>query len=67
MSEFVEEIQDPDAVWIAYETSSYGGYDENGDVKWMPRKFYRCGKCRKGTAVKTPYCPYCGRKMNRDY
>jgi len=58
-----ELIQEPAGSWIGYETSAYGGSTESGEVKWIPKKFYRCSKCRKGTAVRTPYCPYCGQKM----
>ena len=56
-------VQESNTTWIEYETSYYGGSDKNGEAKWIPKKFYRCGKCRKGTAIRTPYCPYCGIKM----
>lgn len=26
---------------------------------------YRCGRCGRGTVVKTSYCPYCGAKMDK--
>lgn len=66
MEEVIQEIEDPKAVWIEFETYSYAGSDKNGDAKWVPKKFYRCAKCRKGTEVRTPYCPYCGRKMSKN-
>lgn len=50
--------------WIMFETECYGGKDANGIEKWIPKRFYRCSKCRKGTVVKTPYCPYCGAEMD---
>lgn len=65
MGESIQEIEDLKAVWIEFETYSYAGSDKNGDVKWVPKKYYRCGKCRKGSVIRTPYCPYCGRKMNK--
>lgn len=50
--------------WNGYDTSSYGGMDADGNVKWLPRRFYRCSECRKGSAVKSLYCPSCGTKMD---
>lgn len=50
--------------WIEYETSSYNGIDDNGEVKWIPKKFFRCSICRKGTAVRSNFCPNCGAKMD---
>ena len=51
--------------WESYEKDAYGGYDKDGvNVRWLKRKFYRCERCRKGTAVKTNYCPNCGAKMD---
>ena len=50
--------------WIEYETSSYNGIDDNGEVKWSPKKFFRCSICRKGTAVRSNFCPNCGARMD---
>ena len=50
--------------WIGYETSSYNGNDEYGEPRWIPKKFFRCSVCRKGTAVRHNFCPNCGAKMN---
>ncbi len=66
MVELVKEIQEPAGLWDEYETSAYGGTGKNGEVKWIPKKFYRCSRCGNGTVVKTPYCPYCGLKMKKD-
>lgn len=52
--------------WMSYSTSSFNGYDEDKNAKWIDKKFYRCSECRKGTVVKTPYCPYCGAYMNEE-
>lgn len=49
--------------WEAYSTSAYGGY-KDGEVRWLPRKFYRCERCRKGSAIRSNYCPNCGAKMD---
>ena len=49
--------------WECYETSAYGGF-KDGDVRWLSRKFYRCERCRKGSAIKSNYCPNCGAKMD---
>ena len=48
--------------WECYETSAYGGC-KDGAVRWLPRKFYRCERCRKGSAIKSNYCPDCGARM----
>lgn len=48
--------------WIEYETSAYGGV-EDGEPKWLKRRFFRCSECRKGSAVKSTYCPNCGALM----
>lgn len=50
--------------WIGYETSSYNGNDEYGEPRWIPKKFFRCSVCRKGTAVRHNFCPNCGAKMD---
>lgn len=52
--------------WIKYDTCSYAGIDEDGGPKYVTRKFYRCSVCRVGSAVQTPYCPYCGTKLDSD-
>lgn len=49
--------------WIEYDTSAYGGVEE-GEVKWLRRRFFRCSECRKGSAVRSCYCPNCGAKMD---
>ena len=50
--------------WIGYETSSYNGNDEYEEPRWIPKKFFRCSICRKGTAVRHNFCPNCGAKMD---
>lgn len=50
--------------WVGYETSSYNGNDEYGEPRWIPKKFFRCSICRKGTAVRHNFCPNCGAKMD---
>lgn len=50
--------------WIGYETSSYNGNDEYGEPRWIPKKFFRCSICRKGTAVRHNFCPNCGAKID---
>lgn len=49
--------------WECYETSAFGGYDKDGEVRWLPRKFYRCESCRNGSAIKSKFCPNCGADM----
>ena len=49
--------------WECYETSAFGGYDKDGEVRWLPRKFYRCESCRNGSAIKSNFCPRCGADM----
>ncbi len=52
--------------WESYQTSTFIGYDENHEPRWAARKFYRCERCRKGTAIQANYCPNCGAKMNKE-
>lgn len=53
----------PKGFWEEYETSTFYGYDDNLNPKWAARKFYRCDGCRRGSAVKSNYCPNCGADM----
>ncbi len=53
----------PKGFWEEYATSSFYGYDDNHEPKWAARKFYRCERCRKGTAVRSNFCPNCGADM----
>ena len=39
-------------------------HGEYGEPRWIPKKFFRCSVCRKGTAVRHNFCPNCGAKMN---
>ena len=52
--------------WIGYETSAYGGTSDDGDVRWIPKKFFRCSECRKGSAVQSAFCPSCGARMDAE-
>jgi len=61
----IEAPAQPISFWEQYSTSAYGGY-KNGEVRWLPRKFYRCEKCRKGSAIRSNYCPNCGAKMLKE-
>lgn len=60
----VDAVPVKQSYWEEYETSSFWGYDENGEDKWVARKFYRCERCRKGTAIRSNFCPNCGAKMD---
>jgi len=48
--------------WECYETSAFGGY-KGGEPHWLARKFFRCERCRKGSAIKSNFCPNCGADM----
>lgn len=70
---FIDEIEQLPAIdvapakksfWEAYDTVAYVGVHSNGEPKWVNRRFFRCERCRKGTAVKTNYCSNCGAKMD---
>ena len=50
--------------WIGYTTSAFAGVDDCGEPKWTPKKFFRCSRCRRGTAVKEKHCPSCGARMD---
>lgn len=50
--------------WEEYETSSFGGYKDEEPV-WWKRKFFRCERCRKGSAIRSKYCPNCGCIMDK--
>lgn len=75
LSRFLDQIdQQPtiDAVevvhgrWDKYEDDKFIGYDANGRIKYRKVYTYYCGRCGRGTAVKTNYCPNCGAKMDGD-
>ena len=42
--------------------SSYWRWTPSGAVS-VSHMTYRCGRCGRGTVVKTSYCPNCGAKM----
>lgn len=43
--------------------SSYWRWTPSGAVS-VSHITYRCGRCGRGTVVKTSYCPHCGAKMD---
>lgn len=45
--------------------SSYWRWTPSGGVS-VSHITYRCGRCGRGTVVKTSYCPNCGAKMDGD-
>nr|DAP96390.1 MAG TPA: DNA-directed RNA polymerase [Caudoviricetes sp.] len=49
--------------WWEHVDSSYWRWTPSGGVS-VPHVTYRCGRCWRGTAVKTNYCPSCGAKMD---
>lgn len=51
--------------WIEYACSAYGGIDEYGDVKRIPKKKFLHKECGRWNAIREPYCPNCGAKMGR--
>lgn len=54
------------ATWIGWTKSAFIGTDGGGNPKYAVRRFYRCSNCRTGTIVQSPYCPQCGRKMDKE-
>lgn len=51
--------------WIEYDTITYNGIKENGDIKWGKQRFFRCSNCQKVYSVKENYCPNCKSRMNK--
>ena len=49
--------------WDKYEDEKFMGYDANGRIQYRKVYIYYCGRCGRGTAVKTNYCPNCGADM----
>lgn len=49
--------------WIEYACSAYGGIDEYGDVKWIPKKKFLHEECGRWNAIREPFCPNCGAEM----
>ena len=45
--------------------SSYWRWTPSGGVS-VSHITYRCGRCGRGTVVKTNYCPNCGAKMDEE-
>jgi hypothetical protein len=52
--------------WRGWKTQAFIGVDEFYDPKFVDRKFYRCSLCRRGTAVKSDFCPKCGAYMREE-
>lgn len=50
--------------WWEAVDSSYWRWTPSGGVS-VPHRTYRCGRCWRGTVVKTNYCPNCGAKMDK--
>ena len=48
--------------WVGVD-SSYWRWTPSGGVS-IPHITYSCGRCGRGTVVKTHYCPNCGAKMD---
>lgn len=49
--------------WWESVDSSYWRWTPSGAVS-VSHITYRCGRCGRGTVVKTSYCPNCGAKMD---
>jgi hypothetical protein len=49
--------------WWESVDSSYWRWTSSGAVS-VSHITYRCGRCGRGTVVKTSYCPNCGAKMD---
>lgn len=49
--------------WWEHVDSSYWRWTPSGGVP-VSHVTYRCGRCGRGTVVKTSYCPNCGAKMD---
>lgn len=49
--------------WIGYHGDKLVGMDDSGADVYRYWRSYRCPECRKGTAVKSPFCPSCGADM----
>jgi hypothetical protein len=50
--------------WIGYTASAYIGCTEDGEPKWAERRKYLHKKCGRWSAIKEPFCPNCGAKMD---
>ena len=60
-NQFAEEVVH--GWWDKYEDDKFMGYDANGRIQYRKVYTYYCGRCGRGTAVKTNYCPNCGADM----
>ena len=52
--------------WIGYTTSAYKNQDEFGEPVFVEKKFFRCKRCRTGSAVQSDFCPECGSRMKKE-
>ena len=53
--------------WDKYEDDKFIGYSADGRIQYRKVYTYYCGRCGRGSAVKTNYCPNCGAKMDGDW
>ena len=49
--------------WDKYEDDKFIGYGADGRIQYRKVYTYYCGRCGRGTAVKTNFCPNCGADM----
>lgn len=59
----VDAVEVVHGMWDKYEDDKVIGYDAEGRIKYRKVYTYYCGRCGRGTAVKTNYCPNCGADM----
>ena len=52
-------------VWIECEKKVNIGVDENGEPKFVRKKYYQCSHCKKGSVVRDEYCRKCGADMRK--
>lgn len=52
-------------LWKGWTTSKFTGKYDDGEPIYKDYVYYTCSKCYRKSAIKEPYCPSCGWKMDR--
>lgn len=49
--------------WEEVETVAFVGINSDGTARMAKRKYFRCSRCGRCSAIKEEFCPKCGRRV----